>query len=219
MKSVHARIDHRRRGLHRLAQRRGLPRAGARVTVFDNLSAGRRENLPVHDRLKLVTEGDIRSLPALRAAMAGVTHVLHLAAQVSVRASIDDPPNSCAHNVLGFVNVLDAARGGGVKRVVYASSAAVYGVPSKLPLDEERHARADLALRPRKAHRRALRRALRGALRAQHHRAALLQRLRAAPGSHLAVRRRDQQVRVAHQAGAIRSPFSVTASRPGISCT
>jgi UDP-glucose 4-epimerase len=109
---------------------------GARVTVLDDLSAGRRENLPDHARLKLVCD-DIRSLPAVQAAMEGVTHVLHLAAQVSVRASIDDPPASCSHNVLGFVNVLEAARGRGVKRVAFASSAAVYGVPSRLPLDED----------------------------------------------------------------------------------
>lgn len=61
---------------------------------------------------------------------------MHLAAQVSVRASVVDPLNSEAHNVSGFVTILQAAREEGVKRVVYASSAAVYGSPDALPLDE-----------------------------------------------------------------------------------
>jgi UDP-glucose 4-epimerase len=63
--------------------------------------------------------------------------VLHLAAQIFVRLSVEDPPDSCSQNVLGFVNVLDTARRRGVKRVVFASSAAVYGVPARLPLDED----------------------------------------------------------------------------------
>ncbi len=65
-----------------------------------------------------------------------MTHVLHLAAQVSVQASVDDPPRSCATNIGGFVNVLEAARSNGIQRMVYASSAAVYGRPEQLPLTE-----------------------------------------------------------------------------------
>jgi len=110
--------------------------AGARVAVFDNFSAGKPENLPARDGLAVI-RGDIRDGAALSAAMAGVTHVLHLAAQVSVRISIEDPPGSCEHNVLGFVNVLEAARRAGVQRVAFASSAAVYGMPRSLPLDED----------------------------------------------------------------------------------
>jgi UDP-glucose 4-epimerase len=110
--------------------------AGARVTVFDNFSTGKRDNLAAHERLAVI-DGDIRDRAAVADAMKGVTHVLHLAAQIFVRLSIEDPPHSCSQNVLGFVNVLDAARTRGVKRVVFASSAAVYGVPSRLPLDEE----------------------------------------------------------------------------------
>ena len=98
--------------------------------------AGKRDNLAGHARLTVI-EGDIRDRAAVNAAMKGVTHVLHLAAQISVRLSIEDPADSCSHNVLGFVNVLDAARAQGVKRVAFASSAAVYGVPARLPLDEE----------------------------------------------------------------------------------
>ena len=110
--------------------------AGARVTVFDNFSTGKRENLPQGERLEIIS-GDVRERAAVERALAGATHVLHLAAQISVRVSIEDPPRSCHDNVLGFVNVLEAARRSGVKRVVYASSAAVYGVPARLPLDED----------------------------------------------------------------------------------
>ena len=109
---------------------------GARVTVFDNFSSGKRDNLVAHERLTVI-DGDIRDRAAVAAAMKGVTHVLHLAAQIFVRLSIEDPSDSCSQNVLGFVNVLDAARTRGVQRVVFASSAAVYGVPDRLPLDED----------------------------------------------------------------------------------
>ncbi len=108
---------------------------GAHVVVLDNLSSGRRGKLPDHDRLRLI-EGDIRDRAAVAAAIKGCTHVLNLAAQVSVRLSFEAPPTSAQHNVLGFVNVLDCARHEGVERVVYASSASAYGDPAELPLTE-----------------------------------------------------------------------------------
>ena len=109
---------------------------GWRVTVLDNFSSGKRSNLPVHPNLK-VTYGDIRVTADVEHALDTVSHVLHLAAQVSVPASIKDPFASSQTNIHGFLNVLDAARRNGVVRFVYASSAAVYGVPEQLPLDEE----------------------------------------------------------------------------------
>ena len=113
-----------------------LLNAGAQVRVLDNFSSGRRANLPAaHPRLS-VTEGDIRDAAAVAAALAGVTHVLHLAAQIFVQVSIREPVESCRTNVIGFLNVMDGARRAGVKRMVYASSAAVYGTPEHLPLDE-----------------------------------------------------------------------------------
>ena len=66
----------------------------------------------------------------------GITHCLHLAAQVSVVKSLEDPADSAAQNILGFINVLNAANSNNVKRFVYASSAAVYGNPMTLPLNE-----------------------------------------------------------------------------------
>jgi UDP-glucose 4-epimerase len=113
-----------------------LLQAGARVRVLDNLSSGKRINLPAHERLQLM-EADVRDPGAVHGAMHGVTHVLHLAAQVSVRASLEDPPHSASHNIAGFLNVLDAVRLRAGVRLVYASSAAVYGMPERLPLSEE----------------------------------------------------------------------------------
>ena len=108
---------------------------GAFVRVLDNFSAGKRDNLPASERLEIIT-GDIRDAGVVRQAMSGMSHVLHLAAQVSVQASIEQPFDSHTHNITGFVTVLDAARQARVGRMVYASSAAVYGTPARLPLDE-----------------------------------------------------------------------------------
>ena len=105
------------------------------VRILDDFSAGSRQYLPAHSLLE-IQEGDIRDCRSVKKAMEGMTHVLHLAAQVSVQASVDDPPRSCATNIGGFVNVLEAARSNGIQRMVYASSAAVYGRPEQLPLTE-----------------------------------------------------------------------------------
>jgi UDP-glucose 4-epimerase len=108
---------------------------GAKVRVLDNFCTGRKQNLPSHPNLE-VCVGDVRHEKEVRGAMEGITHVLHLAAQVSVQASIDNPLDSCSTNILGFVNVLEAARRHQVTRFVYASSAAVYGTPTQMPLAE-----------------------------------------------------------------------------------
>lgn len=108
---------------------------GAKVKVLDNFSNGKRDNLQQHPLL-CIQEGDIRDAATVCEAMKDITHVLHLAAQVSVQASVADPITSCETNTLGFVNVLESARKAGVSRFVYASSAAVYGIPETLPLTE-----------------------------------------------------------------------------------
>lgn len=110
--------------------------AGAGVRVLDNFSSGKQSNLPEHRNLA-VLHGDIRDSATVAEALEGITHVLHLAAQVSVPASVADPVESARNNIQGFVNVLDGARRAKVARFVYASSAAVYGAPEHLPLNEE----------------------------------------------------------------------------------
>lgn len=109
---------------------------GCQVRVLDNLSSGKMVNLPEkHPCLEFV-QGDIRDIETVESVCEGVDAVLHLAAQVSVQSSIEQPVLSGEINVRGFLNVMDAARRAGIRRVVYASSAAVYGMPSELPLTE-----------------------------------------------------------------------------------
>jgi UDP-glucose 4-epimerase len=105
------------------------------VRVLDDFSTGKPDNLPSHPRLS-VLRGDIRSVDDVRQALQGVTHVVHLAAQVSVERSIREPLESGATNIMGFATVLDGARREQIQRLVYASSAAVYGVPEQVPLSE-----------------------------------------------------------------------------------
>jgi len=113
-----------------------LMEQGVQVRVLDNLSSGHRSNLPTEHPLFEFIEGDIRDADTVKEVMKGVSHVVHLAAQVSVVASLEDPEFSAQQNIIGFLNVLDAAKNEGVKRMVYASSAAIYGDPHVLPLTE-----------------------------------------------------------------------------------
>lgn len=114
-----------------------LMEQGIAVRVLDNLSSGHRANLPDQHPLLEFVEGDMRDMQTVQSVMRGISHVVHLAAQVSVVASMEDPVFSAHQNVIGYLNVLDAARNEGVERMVYASSAAIYGEPYCLPLTED----------------------------------------------------------------------------------
>ncbi len=109
---------------------------GCRVTVIDNLSTGRKENLaPVADRIDFI-EGDILNDAVLARAVRGCEVVFHEAAVVSVPKTVEDPVGSAAVNDLGTVKVLEAARKSGSRRVILASSSAVYGDDPALPKSE-----------------------------------------------------------------------------------
>lgn len=104
-----------------------LVETGGSVRVLDDFSTGKKENLRrLKERIEVV-EGDIRDYDLVRRASDGIDIVFHEAAISSVAKSVDDPVNVSDVNVMGTVNVLHAARDAGAKRVVYASSAAVYG--------------------------------------------------------------------------------------------
>ena len=114
-----------------------LLRRGQRVRVLDNFSTGKRENIePLADRIELV-EGDIRSYHIVREAVDGVDYVLHQGARPAVPRSINDPITTNEVNVTGTLNVLDAAKESGVRRVVYASSSSVYGPDPELAVHED----------------------------------------------------------------------------------
>jgi nucleoside-diphosphate-sugar epimerase len=100
---------------------------GAQVRVLDNFTTGRRENLQAVESQVEIVEGDIRDLTLVQRAMQGVDYVLHQAARVSVVESLEDPHTTHAVNLSGTLNVLLEARAAGVRRVVIASSSAVYG--------------------------------------------------------------------------------------------
>ncbi len=104
-----------------------LVRRGHDVVVLDDLSAGKAANLAqVETKIKLIQDS-ITNLDAVREACHGVDCVIHLAAQTSVPRSVKDPIETNQINVNGTLNVLVAARDAKVKRVVFASSCAVYG--------------------------------------------------------------------------------------------
>lgn len=100
---------------------------GHRVRVLDNLSSGKRSNLPLDNPALELLEGDIADMDTVRAAVAGCSAVAHLAAVASVQASVDDPVATHQSNFVGTLNLCEAMREQGVRRVVFASSAAVYG--------------------------------------------------------------------------------------------
>jgi len=110
---------------------------GHRVTVLDNFSTGRRENLePWLERIRIV-EGSVTDPDACREAIAGADFVLHQAALPSVPRSLRDPLASHEANATGTLNVLIAARDAQVQRVVYAASSSAYGNTAELPKRED----------------------------------------------------------------------------------
>lgn len=111
---------------------------GHHVRCLDNLATGKAENLVQlrdHARFELL-EADIRQARTCEEAVKGVERVVHLAALGSVPRSIDDPLSSEAVNLGGFLNMLEACRHAGVKRLVYASSSSVYGDSKASPKKE-----------------------------------------------------------------------------------
>jgi len=110
---------------------------GHQVTVLDDFSTGRRENLAgVADRIRLV-EGDIRDVNVLKDALGDQDYCLHQCAVPSVPRSIADPWTSHDVNVNGTLRLLELARDSAVRRVVIASSSSVYGDTPTLPKHED----------------------------------------------------------------------------------
>ncbi len=116
---------------------RGLLAAGHAVSVVDDLSTGSLSRLgPVLDRISFV-QGDILEPRVLDAAIAGCEVVLHQAAVASVARSVAEPRRTDEVNVGGTIEIMLAARRAGTRRVVLASSAAVYGTPLRTPCTED----------------------------------------------------------------------------------
>lgn len=100
---------------------------GYAVRIVDDLSTGKRDNLQLDHPLLELIEGDVADAELVQRAAAGCQAVVHLAAVASVQASVDDPVRTHQSNFIGTLNVCEAMRVHGVRRVLFASSAAVYG--------------------------------------------------------------------------------------------
>jgi UDP-glucose 4-epimerase len=116
-----------------------LVEAGHETTVFDNLSKGRRRNVPEGARF---VRGDLLDADRLRRLLAqGFDGVLHLAALSLVGESVEHPERYYRTNVCGTLELLDAMRVAGVPRLIFSSTAAVYGQPEHVPVPESAPAR------------------------------------------------------------------------------
>jgi len=112
---------------------RALLADGHEVVGLDDLSTGHRRNLPATRSGWSFVHGDIRDPAVCGRAMAGADAVVHLAGRNSVPRSIADPRSALEVNVMGGLNLLEAAREAGVTRFVHASSSSVYGDDPALP--------------------------------------------------------------------------------------
>ncbi|MDR0589030.1 MAG: UDP-glucose 4-epimerase GalE [Spirochaetaceae bacterium] len=116
---------------------------GHRITVYDNLSSGLGENLFPEAAF---IQGDILDYPGLLRAVTGdngpggrpvFDALIHLAAFKAAGESMVKPEKYSVNNITGTINILNAAGEGGIKNIVFSSSAAVYGEPEYLPIDEK----------------------------------------------------------------------------------
>ena len=110
-------------------------KAGHAVTVFDNLSTGQRSNLFQEARF---VHGDVQDRMLLGSTLAyGYDAVVHLAALKSVGESMEFPERYARQNITGTLNLLEAISRSTARIVIFSSSAAVYGMPESLPMDEK----------------------------------------------------------------------------------
>jgi UDP-glucose 4-epimerase len=106
-----------------------------KVTVIDNLITGKIQNLPINItfyHLDILTP-DIEKIFAKEKPEV----VIHHAAQVSVQESLKNPLNDCSQNILATINILEMCKKYKVRKIIYASTAAVYGIPQYFPIDEK----------------------------------------------------------------------------------
>ena len=106
------------------------------VTVLDNFMSGYRSNLDSFPSVRII-EGDVRDRTAVEEAIQGAEVVFHLAASVGNKRSIDHPLIDAEINVLGTLQILEAARKAGVRKIVTSSSAGIFGELKTMPIKED----------------------------------------------------------------------------------
>lgn len=107
---------------------------GHEVTVFDDLSSGHEDQV---DKGAAFIKGSITDQPALEKALPGHDAVIHMASFIEVGESVKKPVEFTENNILGTVKLLEAMRKTGVKKIIFSSSACVYGRPVKVPITED----------------------------------------------------------------------------------
>lgn len=112
---------------------------GKHVTVLDDLSRGKPENINRHKGKKNFSfvHGDIRNMHIVKKALKDADAIIHLAALANVKQSFDNPHLCNEINIQGTLNLLQASLDSSIELFIYASSAAVYGHPEKLPIRED----------------------------------------------------------------------------------
>src|SRR3990167_2244927 len=113
---------------------------GHNVVVLDNLSTSTKD--AVDKRAELVI-GDIKDPKQSRKALKNADAVIHMAGLIIVPESVKDPIKYCENNVIGTVSFLESMRHEGVKKIIFSSSACVYGNPAKLPIKEDAQVNPD----------------------------------------------------------------------------
>jgi len=109
---------------------------GHDVTILDNLSSGYRSNIDAFSDVRFI-EGDIRDQRAIAIAVQGIEVIFHMAASVGNKRSIDHPVTDAEINVIGTVQLLEAACQAGVRKIVSSSSAGIFGELKTLPIRED----------------------------------------------------------------------------------
>ena len=107
------------------------------VVVVDNLVTGNYKNID-GKKLTFVNE-DIRNIKKLEEIFVNnkISHVIHMAAQVSVSASVENIKYDAEENIIALINILELSRKYGIKKVLFSSTAAVYGIPEEVPSKED----------------------------------------------------------------------------------
>ncbi len=114
---------------------RSLLKAGHKIVVLDNLSTGKRENIPAEAKF---IEGNVGDMNLLRDVFANehIDFVIHMAASIEVGESVEKPGDYLSNNVLNTAVLLKAMDESGVKKIVFSSTAAVYGQQQEMPIRE-----------------------------------------------------------------------------------
>jgi UDP-glucose 4-epimerase len=116
--------------------------SGWEITILDDLSTGYEANLPSQAGVRVV-RGDVRDRAVVDEALREVEAVFHLAAAVGNVRSIEAPDRDSSINVLGTLELLEGMRRSRVRRLVFSSSAAIFGEPRRIPIDEGHPAEPD----------------------------------------------------------------------------